>query len=552
MKHILYLIINVITLFKLKNFSQTNTNPKAPNQQQINKHNFQNQHGNFSFGPYPNNYMMPFVEPSYFYYQMPTGLPPFPYFNPYVSNFGAMPLMTPRQLQDDQQSIQSLHFDTDNRSEKKITQNRPQSVLGANMAKNEPLQFNSSLNNRNGPGLLIEDMNKLNFGNPNLNMDGSTALMDERQNFNIISKRDENRLTPLLHQLPHVKACFSINSIIKIRPNDPCEGQPALVDITNIGDIMENYFSELKTLNLQKNEENTQLSTENDNFYDNEAIIEARNEIIFNYNLLKEFPGPLAKENTSKTQVIQFCQKKIKECLSNTNINIIDPHSHALLWDYLALLVRQNGIIDLKNDISPLLLSGIGSETLSGLSGTSAETKHTKLATDGDQNKKNLNGENITINSHSQLQEFVVVNNDTTSGIPNELDDTFTPLDKKTQSAQQTEPDEEINKLRQYLGAGQIPDAIEYAIKKNLWSHALFLASSLNLNQQPSSYSSNTNSGPHSIPSITNDQKSLNRVKLRFINSLPSQDPIQTCYQLLIGRVPTVATVIIYEKIFLK
>ena len=83
-----------------------------------------------------------------------------------------------------------------------------------------------------------------------------------------------------------------------------------------------------------------------------------RDKISIEYKLLQEFPGPLIKEHTSKAQLIQFCQKNIRECLSNTNVNLIDPQSHALLWDFLALLVRQNGIVDLKTDISPLLLSG--------------------------------------------------------------------------------------------------------------------------------------------------------------------------------------------------
>lgn len=83
-----------------------------------------------------------------------------------------------------------------------------------------------------------------------------------------------------------------------------------------------------------------------------------REKLTTDYKLLQEFPGPLVKEHSSKAQIIQFCQKNIRECLSNANVNLIDPQSHALLWDFLALLVRQNGIVDLKTDISALLLSG--------------------------------------------------------------------------------------------------------------------------------------------------------------------------------------------------
>ena len=57
-----------------------------------------------------------------------------------------------------------------------------------------------------------------------------------------------------------------------------------------------------------------------------------KNQIV-NYKLMQEFPGPLIREHTSKAQVIQFCQKNVKQCLSNSNINLIDPQSHALLYN---------------------------------------------------------------------------------------------------------------------------------------------------------------------------------------------------------------------------
>lgn len=105
-----------------------------------------------------------------------------------------------------------------------------------------------------------------------------------------------------------------------------------------------------------------------------------------------------------------------------------------------------------------------------------------------------------------------------------------------------TEEDMHLNKLRQHLGAGQKNDAIECAIKYNMWPHALFLSSS---SYSISSSSSSTSTALSTLGQnqSNSETKSLNKVKLKYINSLHPNDPIHTCYQLLIGRIPTVASV---------
>lgn len=193
--------------------------------------------------------------------------------------------------------------------------------------------------------------------------------------------------------------------------------------------------------------------------------------------------------------------KNVKECLSNSNVNLIDAQSHALLWDYLALLVRQNGIVDLKTDVSPLLLSGIVVDTQN-------------------QWTTSLSASSSTTNTQSQ-QDFVLVNSTENNSNNSEK------LKLNSDQASLSEEETHLNKLRQLLGAGQRSDAIEFAIKYNMWPHALFLGSSIQSQN-------------------STDSKILNKVKVRFINSLPPNDPILTCYQLLIGRVPTAASVIIY------
>lgn len=55
-------------------------------------------------------------------------------------------------------------------------------------------------------------------------------------------------------------------------------------------------------------------------------------------------------------------------------------------------------------------------------------------------------------------------------------------------------------------------------MKHSLWGHALFLASKL-------------------------DKRTYANVMMRFANGLPMNDPLQTLYQLLSGRLPASVTV---------
>ncbi|TSK72006.1 Protein transport protein Sec16B [Bagarius yarrelli] len=67
-----------------------------------------------------------------------------------------------------------------------------------------------------------------------------------------------------------------------------------------------------------------------------------------------------------------------------------------------------------------------------------------------------------------------------------------------------------------YMGVAE-NDALESAMKNGLWGHALLLASKM-------------------------DNRTHARVMTRFANSLPINDPLQTVYQLMSGRMPASAT----------
>ena len=69
------------------------------------------------------------------------------------------------------------------------------------------------------------------------------------------------------------------------------------------------------------------------------------------------------------------------------------------------------------------------------------------------------------------------------------------------------------DKFREKLLHGHKKEGLEYAMTHGLWGHALFLASKM-------------------------DERSYSRVMLRFANGLDVNDPLQTLYQLMSGRLP--------------
>ena len=168
---------------------------------------------------------------------MPSVLPPpTPYFDPYNPYMGYSSLYSmPPQLMIPPQTPIPHSFSNNI---------QPQYIEQQQQIKQEPPQMNNIRN------VSISSFKELEFDN------NRTAA---NHNEEIIEPKRE-RLTPFFHQRPHVKAIFGLNTLIQIQPNDPCEGQPALVEIHNLYDIVEDYV--------------------------NEDI---------NYKILKEYPGPLIK-----------------------------------------------------------------------------------------------------------------------------------------------------------------------------------------------------------------------------------------------------------------
>ncbi|XP_058474214.1 protein transport protein Sec16A isoform X2 [Solea solea] len=203
---------------------------------------------------------------------------------------------------------------------------------------------------------------------------------------------------------------------------------------------------------------------------------------------LRAFPGPLLKEDTHKVDVIKFSQNKALECSRDNNL--LDRDSARLLWDFIVLLCRQNGTV-VGTDISDLLLKEHRSAWLPGKS----------------PNEANL----IDFNN----EPLARAEEEPGAGPLSLLSDTFMTVPENM--------GKETERFRELLLFGRKKDALEAAMKGGLWGHALLLASKM-------------------------DNRTHARVMTRFANSLPINDPLQTVYQLMSGRMPASATCCGEEK----
>ncbi|KAM8802460.1 protein transport protein Sec16A [Rhynchonycteris naso] len=251
--------------------------------------------------------------------------------------------------------------------------------------------------------------------------------------------------SPEKFSVPHVCARFGPGGqLIKVIPNLPSEGQPALVEVHS-----------METL-LQRVPEQEEM---------------------------RAFPGPLGKDDTHKVDVINFAQNKATKCLQNENL--IDKESANLLWNFIVLLCRQNGTV-VGTDLAELLLQDHRTPWLPGKSPDEA------------------NLIDFTSEALEQAEE-------------EESGEAQLSFLTDSQAAPGSPLERETERFRELLLYGRKKDALESAMKNGLWGHALLLASKM-------------------------DSRTHARVMTRFANSLPINDPLQTVYQLMSGRMPAAST----------
>lgn len=200
--------------------------------------------------------------------------------------------------------------------------------------------------------------------------------------------------------------------------------------------------------------------------------------------LYQSYPGPLVRGVSHKKTVIEFCEDKLRQ---DQSMIVSQRASYSLLWNYLILMLRQNGNYT-EADISELLMKNSEEFKTSLDSSASDDNK----VTAEDNTDVSESDDNVNSNSASQSQE------ETTN---------MSTMSEKVV----------LHKFRDYLLYGNINDALDFATDNNLWGHALFLASKV-------------------------DRRQHANVMLKFANKLPYNDPLQTLYQIMSGRMPSCVT----------
>ncbi|XP_062559793.1 protein transport protein Sec16A isoform X2 [Armigeres subalbatus] len=246
--------------------------------------------------------------------------------------------------------------------------------------------------------------------------------------------------------------------------------------------------------------------------------------------LFQSYPGPLVKDKTHKKSVIEFCEEQLRNgpiaglghaimksrgnslnSLQSLGSNV-NRGSYTLLWNYIILLLRQNGTF-VGTDISELLMQN-------------------KLEFPFDSHQAsvrsaNVSGRNSSLSNvdRAPREQHGDGLGDEDTAEQSEIADASVELEQHSsdEKKEQLSELEITDKFRNYLIYGNISDALEWATENNLWGHALFLASKV-------------------------DSRQHANVMMKFANKLTLNDPLQTLYQLLSGRTPSAVTCVLDEK----
>ncbi|NXQ99120.1 SC16B protein, partial [Sagittarius serpentarius] len=245
-------------------------------------------------------------------------------------------------------------------------------------------------------------------------------------------------VVPLKFSLPHVAVCFGAGGqLVLVCPHCPAEGQLAHVELHSLEVIL---------CDMKELEE------------------------------LRAFPGPLAREDLHKVDVMTFCQQKIA---TSCDLSTQKGRDSALLWKLLILLCRQNG-------------SMVGSDTA-------------ELLIQDCRRREKYKRQNPAANL------IGLTDDEWMSRQPGTLDLITGEVPPIVETQAQI-----VEKFTKLLYYGRKKDALVWAMRNQLWGHALFLSSKM-------------------------DPRTYSWVLTGFTSTLATNDPLQTLFQLMSGRIPQAA-----------
>jgi hypothetical protein len=234
--------------------------------------------------------------------------------------------------------------------------------------------------------------------------------------------------------------------------------------------------------------------------YDDNYAVKIMNMPIVDHTrrLLQSYPGPLIRGVSHKKTVIEFCEDKLKHV--NLSVDVAYRASYALLWSYLILMLRQNGTYT-EADISELLMKN---------SNDFRRSYETSVSESKNVNSKNIDDDNVDDDDDNNNTDV----SDSEENVSSERNSNTISQSQATESRSALTEKNVLDKFKDYLLYGNINDALDFATDNNLWGHALFLASKV-------------------------DRRQHANVMLKFANKLPYNDPLQTLYQIMSGRMPS-------------
>ncbi|NXH70934.1 SC16B protein, partial [Hydrobates tethys] len=245
-------------------------------------------------------------------------------------------------------------------------------------------------------------------------------------------------VVPLKFSLPHMAVCFGASGqLVLVCPHRPAEGQLAHVELHSLEVILHDT-KELKEL--------------------------------------QAFPGPLAREDLHKVDVMTFCQQKIA---TSCDLSTQRGRDSSLLWKLLVLLCRQNG-------------SMVGSDTA-------------ELLMQDCRRWEKYERQNPAANL------IGLTDDEWMSRQPGTLDLITGQVPPVVETQAQI-----VEKFTKLLYYGRKKDALVWAMRNQLWGHALFLSSKM-------------------------DPRTYSWVLTGFTSTLATNDPLQTLFQLMSGRIPQAA-----------
>ncbi|XP_041276050.1 protein transport protein Sec16B-like [Onychostruthus taczanowskii] len=243
---------------------------------------------------------------------------------------------------------------------------------------------------------------------------------------------------PLKFPQLHMALCFGAGGhLVLVCPHQPAEGQLARVQLHSL-----------------------------------EAILHGTEEL----EELQAFPGPLAREDLHKVDVMMFCQQKIT---TGCDLSTQRGRDSSLLWKLLVLLCRQNGSM-VGSDTAELLMQDCRCQ---------------------DKYKRQEPAASL----------MGLADDEWASRQPGALDLITGEVPPVVETQAQI-----VEKFTKLLYYGRKKDALVWAMRNQLWGHALFLSSKM-------------------------DPRTYSWVLTGFTSTLATNDPLQTLFQLMSGRIPQAA-----------